>query len=52
MKKKWEYERVYQLFTDIKKAYDSIGREVLLYILVEFVPSAYRMDESVFYTIT
>jgi hypothetical protein len=43
--------RQYISYSVIKKAYDSVGREVLLYILIEFVPSAYRMDESVFYTI-
>jgi hypothetical protein len=33
----WQYnETVYQPFTDFKKAYDSVRREVLYYILVEF----------------
>jgi hypothetical protein len=36
-KKKWEYnETVYQLFIDFKKAYDSVWREVLYNILIEF----------------
>ena len=35
--KKWEYnEAVNQLFIDIKKAYDSVRREVLYNILMEF----------------
>ena len=37
LKKKWEYnEPVHQLFTDFKKAYDSVGREVMYKILIEF----------------
>jgi hypothetical protein len=37
MEKKWEYnERAHRLFIDFKKAYDSIRREVLYNILVEF----------------
>ena len=37
LQKKWEYnEAVCQLFTDFKKAYDSVGREVLYKILIEF----------------
>jgi hypothetical protein len=37
MEKKWEYtETVHQLFIDFKKAYDSVRREVLLNILIEF----------------
>jgi hypothetical protein len=36
-KKKWEYsETVHQLFIDFKKAYDSVRREVLYNILIEF----------------
>jgi hypothetical protein len=36
-KKKWEYdERVHQLFMDFKKAYDSVRREVMYNILIEF----------------
>jgi sorting nexin-29 len=36
LKKKWEYSgKVHQLFVDIKKAYDSIKREVLYNILLE-----------------
>ena len=34
---KWEYnEEVHQLFIDFKKAYDSVRREVLYKILIEF----------------
>jgi hypothetical protein len=37
LKKKLEYnETVHQLFPDFKKAYDSVGREVLYNILIEF----------------
>jgi hypothetical protein len=37
LEKKWEYnETVHQLFIDIKKAYDSVRREVLYNILIEF----------------
>jgi hypothetical protein len=33
----WEYnERVHQLFIDFKKAYNSVSREVLYNILIEF----------------
>ena len=36
-RKKWEYnEEVHQLFIDFKKAYDSVRREVLYKILIEF----------------
>jgi len=35
--KKWEHnEEENQLFIDFKKAYDSVGREVLYKILIEF----------------
>jgi len=35
--KKWEYnEEVHQFFIDFKKAYDSVKREVLCKILIEF----------------
>jgi hypothetical protein len=35
--KKWEYsETVQQVFLDFKKAYDSMRREVLYNILIEF----------------
>jgi hypothetical protein len=37
LEKKWEYNgKVYQLFIDFKKAYDSARREVLYSILIEF----------------
>ena len=37
LRKKWEYnEPVHQLFIDFKKAYDSVSREVLYKILIEF----------------
>jgi len=37
LRKKWEYnEEVYQLFIDFKKAYDSVRREILYNILIEF----------------
>jgi hypothetical protein len=37
IQKKWEYnEEVHQLFIDFKKAYDSVRREVLYKILIEF----------------
>jgi hypothetical protein len=36
-RKKWEYnETVHQLFIDFKKAYDSVRREVLYNICIEF----------------
>jgi hypothetical protein len=36
-KKKWEYnEMVHKLFVDFKKAYDSVRREVLYNIPIEF----------------
>jgi hypothetical protein len=36
-KKKWEYnETVYKLFRHFKKVYDSVRREVLYNILIEF----------------
>jgi hypothetical protein len=37
MEKKWEYSKtVHQLFVDFKKAYDSVKREVLYNIIIEF----------------
>jgi sorting nexin-29 len=37
LEKKWEYNGTeYQLFIDFKKAYDSVGREALYNILIEF----------------
>jgi len=37
LEKKWKYsEPVHQLFIDFKKAYDSVRREVLYKILIEF----------------
>ena len=37
LEKKWEYNKgVYQLFIDFKKAFDSVRREVLYNILMEF----------------
>jgi len=34
--KKWKYNEVHQLFIDFKKACDSVRREVLYKILIEF----------------
>jgi hypothetical protein len=37
MEEKWEYNgTVHQLFIDLKEAYDSVRREVLYNILIEF----------------
>jgi sorting nexin-29 len=37
LEKQWEYNgTLYQLFVDFKKAYDSVRREVLYNILIEF----------------
>jgi hypothetical protein len=37
LEKKWEYnETVHQLFTDFKKAYDSVRREALYNILIAY----------------
>ncbi|KAJ4434697.1 hypothetical protein ANN_23265 [Periplaneta americana] len=37
LEKKWEYKgTLHQLFIDLKKAYDSVKREVLYNILIEF----------------
>ena len=37
LEKKWEYnEEAHQLFIDFKKAYDSVRREVLYKIIIEF----------------
>ena len=37
LEKKWEYnEAVHQLFIDFKKACDSVRREILYIILIEF----------------
>jgi hypothetical protein len=36
-RKKWEYNKTeHQLFIDFKKAYDSVSREVLYNIFIEF----------------
>ena len=38
LEKKWEYnEAAHQLFIDFKKAYDSVTKEALYEILIEFV---------------
>jgi hypothetical protein len=36
MEKEWSNETIHQLFTDFEKAYDSLRREVLYNILIEF----------------
>jgi hypothetical protein len=37
LEKNWEfYGKIHQLFIDLKKAYDSVRREVLYNILTEF----------------
>jgi hypothetical protein len=37
LKKHWEYdETLHQLFVDFKKAYDSVKREMLYNILIQF----------------
>jgi hypothetical protein len=37
LEKKWEYsEEVHQFFIDFKKAYDSVRREILYKIVIEF----------------
>jgi len=37
LRKKWEYsEAVHQIFIDFKEIYDSVWREVLYNILIEF----------------
>jgi len=37
LQKKWEYNNaVHQLFIDFKKAYDSVRRDVLYNIVIEF----------------
>jgi hypothetical protein len=37
LEKKWEYnETVHPLFVDFKEAYDSVKREVLYNIIIEF----------------
>jgi hypothetical protein len=37
LEKKWEYnETEYQLFIDYKKVHDSVGREILYNIFIEF----------------
>ena len=47
LEKKWEYnEEVHQLFIDLKKAYDSVRREVLYKILNEFGILYCSKDES------
>jgi hypothetical protein len=48
LEKKWEYnETVHQLFIDIKEAYDSVRREVLYNILIEFgVPIKMCLNET------
>jgi hypothetical protein len=46
--KKWEYnETVHQLFIDFKKAYNSVRREVLYNILIEFGVPMKRIVKSI-----
>ena len=47
-KKKWEYnEEVHQLFIDFKNAYDSVRREILYKILIEFgIPRKRKVNKD------
>jgi hypothetical protein len=48
LEKKWNYnERVYQLFIDFKKAYDSVRREVLYNILIDLKVRSIKCDKIV-----
>ena len=49
LEKKWEYnEEVHQLFIDFRKAYDSVRRETLYNIFIEFgIPKKLKANENV-----
>ena len=49
LEKKWEYNKdVCQLFIDHEKAYDSIKRESLYYILIKYVYQESLVNQNMF----